>query len=111
MKSLRCHDCGVKEGQLHRRHISGDICDMESCPVCGGQRLSCGCSLKGKKRIPYIVWPWVCARCGEVWPEEFYVPDEEWKRYIEPGRRSVILCEPCFREIKHLIDTHGGKSS
>jgi hypothetical protein len=33
-----CHDCGVKEGQVH-----GYGCDMEQCPFCGTQLISCDC--------------------------------------------------------------------
>ena len=33
-----CHDCRVIKGQLH---VPG--CDVEQCPACGGQSISCEC--------------------------------------------------------------------
>jgi hypothetical protein len=41
-----CHDCAVVEGQYH---VMG--CDVERCPKCGGQLISCGCTHRGRKAM------------------------------------------------------------
>lgn len=33
-----CHDCGISKGGKHHPG-----CDMERCPRCGGQLISCSC--------------------------------------------------------------------
>lgn len=37
-KHHRCHDCGVKFYHIHHNG-----CDMERCPKCGRQFISCSC--------------------------------------------------------------------
>lgn len=39
-----CHDCNVTKGQYH--HLG---CDMEECPRCGGQLISCDCPFDYKE--------------------------------------------------------------
>lgn len=134
-KHIICHDCGGKEGELHERG-----CDMERCPFCGGQLITCECSytvlgydfdrtkplsglpkkvyeeglddekaaeweriLRDKGRVPYLVFPNLCCRCGKLWPEMFHVSDEEWERYVPIAQRRRMLCRECYDEIKCLV--------
>lgn len=39
----RCHDCNIADGGKHHPG-----CDMEVCPRCGGQLISCECGLEGE---------------------------------------------------------------
>ena len=100
---MKCHDCGVKEGQMH---IQG--CDMERCPACGGQAISCGCSNKKfysvGYRIPWTQIPNMCRLCGKRWPEMFM--DSKWEYYVPPDLQDKILCKKCYDKMKKLYP-HG----
>lgn len=37
-KSVRCHDCNIEVGGIHHPG-----CDVEECPICHFQLISCGC--------------------------------------------------------------------
>jgi hypothetical protein len=42
----RCHDCGVVPGSVHHHG-----CDVERCPDCGDQSISCGCLWAGEEHL------------------------------------------------------------
>ena len=105
LKEGICHDCNAKEGQLH---VLG--CDMEICPACGGQLISCGCYQSegdvvkiAAYRIPYVVIPTQCRRCGVLCPDFFNVPDEEWQKYVIPPLQRKVLCRVCYDYFKRLF--------
>jgi len=100
-KSWNCHDCGVKEGEIHHKG-----CDMEICPKCHKQLITCGCFNNYSElpfRIPYILTPNLCALCGEQWPEMFTAPKEEWEKYVIPVLQHEILCRDCYEELKEIF--------
>ncbi len=47
-----CHDCGVSDGYYHTPG-----CDMERCPFCNGQLISCMCCYKKLEIIDHVRFP------------------------------------------------------
>jgi hypothetical protein len=102
MKLVRCHNCGVPEGQEH-----GAGCTVEVCPHCGAPAVGHHCQRAARlPRVPFLHFPSVCARCGAVDAPWFGVPDAVWTYYIPPFERAAILCKRCFETIVRLIDQH-----
>lgn len=99
-----CHDCGVREGQLHK-----EGCDDEVCPICYDQLLCCGHADEiwggesQEKRIPYIQLRNICVYCGEFEPDFFKVSDEDWKKYVIPTLHEEVLCLKCYKIMQRLF--------
>lgn len=53
-----------------------------------------------KGRVPFILYPNICRRCGALWPEMFSVSDREWARYVQISEQDKMLCASCFAQIK-----------
>lgn len=63
--------------------------------------------LQEKGRVPYLMFPNICGRCGQLWPKMFSVPDEEWDHYIPKASREKIVCKECYNFIKKIVDENG----
>ena len=106
-----CHDCGIVEGELHKEN-----CDMELCPICGQQLLTCSCGLNDgdrekskeklqkKKRIPFIFYPNICSKCGVLWPIYINIPPEDLMKYTFIDGKRHLLCRMCYNEVRSMID-------
>lgn len=72
-----CSDCGVEPGSFH---VPG--CDVERCPACGGQAISCACSGVEEERLPWT-GRWPGAEAAEGFGLWCYWGDRETGEYIE----------------------------
>jgi hypothetical protein len=71
----RCPDCGAEPGQYHRLG-----CDIEQCPYCGQQLISCVCRQKpplDDRMLWNGLWPGV-AECREFGWFARLVPGSGW---------------------------------
>jgi hypothetical protein len=94
----QCGDCGVREGEMHALG-----CTVEHCGWCHGQRISCDCEGTDVPRLPFILYPQLCGRCGEPFPKVFWVSDAAWKAVVGPNRTGLVLCKSCYSWIKRLL--------
>jgi hypothetical protein len=78
--SDRRRDCGARPGEFHRPD-----CDVEQCPYCGGQLISCDC---GRRRHLEGCLPWQGAWPGVAEPREL-----GWFARVAPGR-GWVPCGP-----------------
>ena len=80
-KHLRtCHDCGAAPGELH-----GACCDVEPCPYCGRQLLTCDHWFKTPREGDRIPWT------GE-WPGTAECKEFGW--FARPGAKGWESCDP-----------------
>lgn len=77
MKSAECPDCGALVGEIH---LNG--CDVERCPECGCQRMSCDCESPERTR-----W------AGE-WPGVAECREYGWYAKRNPEGPGWVPCSP-----------------
>lgn len=84
LEVAECHDCGARPGMLHRLG-----CDLEPCPYCGGQLLSCEHFFFGADDPPPDDdrLPWT----GE-WPAEAEAREFGWYSRRVPGVAGWVPC-------------------
>jgi hypothetical protein len=91
-KSQHCPACNAKPGMLHRTG-----CDVEHCPRCGQQLLTCGHFLFGTVKAPpdQERLPWT----GE-WPGVQECREFGWWAKPNPEGSSYEACAPAMSASK-----------
>lgn len=83
-----CHDCDCLEGQLHTPG-----CDVERCPFCGRQLVSCACAYT---QLGYA-YNRKAPHCGlKVYRNSLSDDDQErWEAVLEEKGRIPHFAYPC----------------
>jgi len=111
MERTTCHDCGVKVGEYHLPN-----CDIERCPKCGGQLLSCGCFIYENEDNGYFnekefekyereKWSGIMYEDAHIYAEEhdlwvFWGPG-----YAPRYQKGWIKCDKNHPGAKHDLNT------
>ncbi len=93
--SDNCPDCAVNSGENHQNG-----CDVERCPECGSQFISCGCELISKPRLPWTgEWPGI-KECLEFGLYVRFVAGPGWVSCSENEPGSSEDLNALFRKAK-----------
>ncbi len=94
-----CHDCGAMPGEMHTYG-----CDVERCPDCGHQLISCSCQHVGTKadvdiihgfnhhpfahggKYPRVVWT-------GLWPGKAECQEFNWYARRNPTGPGYVPCD------------------
>ncbi len=76
----RCGDCGILPGQVHHHG-----CDIEQCPACGRQSISCGCQWAGDDDDDG-------EDCDDDWDDDDW-DDDDWDDDMETLQPASIVIE------------------
>jgi len=100
----RCRDCNIVNGHGHIHHFG---CEIERCPKCGGQLISCGCAgEEGPMPMAMDAREFVaqgackCPRCGSQ--------DVDWEPVEVEGQSlyqggTCVNCELAFYSVARQV--------
>lgn len=87
----RCHDCGIlnEEGNVHHQN-----CDIERCPRCGKQNISCSCNRFGKEYLEELPEGGAAREAKTVVQESKDKGYKDLFRLLSKGSKKVV-CPEC----------------